>query len=281
MHEKRNIMTYTDPNSLIRIIRKNNVRNVLKKNLFDLKVTTLHSFVDYVISKNVTISEDKTALKDQIFDILPSKREEFANRILDLYTAKALPEEVKEKIKKFKSQWYFPSEKDIEFFETESIKLPDLNTQTLEEDNGVYKVFAQEGILSPLSSISTSTNEKEKFLVINNLKFKSISHYVAYEFNKLYGQMDPVKLYTRMKDIRPEDLDRFNKMLEKDVFTTTKNNLLENAINIKLQQCHIKNLVFSIENLEFEDTFGLEKTEEFYNKYKDKIVLKIHKIPSF
>lgn len=278
MHEKRNIMTYTDPNSLIRIIRKNNVRDVLKKNLFDLKVAALHAFVDYVISKNVTVSEDKTALKDQLFDILPSKRDEFANRILDLYTAKALPEEIKEKIKNFKYQWYFPSEKDIEFFETENIKLPDLeDSKTLDENNDTYKVFAQEGVLSPLSQV-TSTNE---FLVINNLKFKSISHYVAFEVNKLYGQTDPLKLYTRMKDIRPEDLDRFNKMFEKDMVTSTKDTLLENAINIKLQQYHIKNLIFSIENLEFEDNFGLEKTEEFYNKYKDKIVLKIHKIPSF
>jgi hypothetical protein len=93
--------------------------------------------------------------------------------------------------------------------------------------------------------------------------------------------MDPAKLYVRIKDVKTTDLDQFNKMIEKDVFTTTKNKLLEDAINIKLQEYHIKNLVFSLEGLEFEDAFDLEKTEEFYNKYRDKIVLKIHKIPSF
>lgn len=281
LHEKRNIMNYTDPNSLIRIVRKNDIRNVLKKNLFELKVMSLHAFVDYTISKNVTLSEDKTALKDQIFDILPSKREEFANRILDLYSAKALPEEVKEKIKKFRTQWYFPSDKDIEFFETENIKLPELITPTSGESSDTFKVFAQESILSPLLPIVERSSDQEKDLVINNLKFKSISHYIAFEVNKLYGQMDPARLYLRIKDVRPSDLDEFNKMVEKDVFTTTKNKLLEDAINIKLQEYHIKNLVFSLNKLEFEDTFGLEKTEEFYNKYKDKIVLRIHKIPSF
>lgn len=279
LHEKRNIITYTDPNSLIRIVRKNNIRNILKRNLFDLKVTALHAFVDYVISKHVTISEDRTAYKDQIFDILLSKREEFSNRILDLFSAKALPEEVKEKIKKFKSQWYFPSEKDIEFFESENIKLPELSTPISENntDVEVFKVFTHESILSPLPF-----NQKyETNLVINNLSFKSISHYIAFELNKLYGQMDPAKLYIRIKNVRSEDLDKFNKMIEKDVFTTTKNKLLENAIKIKLQEYYIKHLVFSLNNVEFEDTFNLENTGEIFNKYKDKVVLKIQKIPSF
>lgn len=272
LHEKRNIMNYTDPNSLIRIVRKNEVRHVLKKNLFDLKVAALHAFIDFVISKNVTISEDKTALKDQIFDILPTKRDEFANRILDLYSAKALPEEVKDKIKKFKSQWYFPSDKDIEFFETENVKLPEFVTPTTESSNE-FKVYVDNDVLSPLDQSSV--------VVINNLKFKTISHYIAFELNKLYGQMDPNKLYVRIKDVRVEDLDKFNKMIEKDVFTTTKYKLLENAINIKLQEYHIKNLIFSVEDLEFEDNFNLNETTEIYNKYKDKVVLKIHKIPSF
>jgi predicted NAD-dependent protein-ADP-ribosyltransferase YbiA (DUF1768 family) len=272
LHEKRNIMTYTDPNSLIRIVRKNDVRNVLKKNLFDLKVAALHAFVDYIISKNITLSEDKTALKDQIFDILPSKREEFANRILDLYSAKALPEEVKDKIKKFRAQWYFPTDKDIDFFETENLKLPDLTTQNNDENNGKFKVFVED-LLSPLDETS--------ILVINNLKFKTISHYIVFELNKMYGHMDPKKLYIRIKDIKTSDLDQFNKMIEKDVFTVTKNKLLENAINIKLQEYMIKNLIFSVEGLEFEDNFDLDMTQEFYNKYRDKIVLRIQKIPSF
>jgi hypothetical protein len=265
-------MNYTDPNSLIRIIRKNEVRNVLKKNLFELKVTSLHAFVDFAISKNVTASEDKTALKDQIFDILPSKREEFSNRILDLYSAKALPGEIKDKIKHFKGMWYFPSDKDIEFFEMENIKLPELRTEFTDE-NGSFKIYVENDLLSPLDETSA--------VVINNLKFKSVSQFIAFELNKLYGQMDPAKLYVRIKDVKTTDLDQFHNMIEKDVFTTTKNKLLEDAINIKLQEYHIKNLVFSLEGLEFEDAFDLEKTEEFYNKYRDKVVLKIHKIPSF
>jgi predicted NAD-dependent protein-ADP-ribosyltransferase YbiA (DUF1768 family) len=273
LHEKRNIMTYNDPNSLIRIIRKNEVRNVLKRNLFDLKVVALQAFVDYTISKNVTLSEDRTALKDQIFDILPSKREEFANRILDLYSAKALPEEVKEKIKTFKTMWYFPSDKDITFFETENVKLPELQPLTTGDANAKYKVFVNDDILSPMDETSV--------VIINNLKFKSISHYIAFELNKLHGQMDPNKLYIRIKDVKVPDLDQFNKMIEKDVLTTTKNNLLEKAIELKLREYQIKNLVFSIEKLEFEDQFNLDKTGEFYNKYRDKIVLKIQQIPSF
>lgn len=273
LHEKRNIMTYSDPNSLIRVIRKNNVRNVLKKNLFDLKVAALHAFVDYIISKNITLSEDKTALKDQIFDILPSKREEFSNRILDLYSAKALPDEVKDKIKKFRAQWYFPSDKDIEFFETENLKLPELTSQDMDENNETFKVYVENDILSPLDETSV--------MVINNLQFKSISHYIAFELNKIYGQMDPKRLYVRIKDVKTSDLDQFNKLIEKDIFTSTKNKLLETAINIKLQEYIIKNLIFSVEGLEFEDSFDLDMTQEFYNKYRDKIVLRIQKIPSF
>lgn len=272
LHEKRNILNYTDPNSLIRVIRKNEARNVLKRNLFDLKVTSLHAFVDYTISKNATISEDKTALKDQLFDILSTKREEFANRILDLYSAKALPDEVKDKIKKFKTMWYFPSEKDIEFFETENIKLPQIDAEGTTSTES-FKVYIENDILSPLDETS--------IVVINNRKFKSISHFIAFELNKLYGGSDPAKLYVRIKDVKTSDLDQFNKLIEKDVFTTTKNKLLEEAINIKLQEWNVKNLIFGLENLEFEDHYDLDKTEEFYNKYMDKVVLKIQKIPSF
>jgi predicted NAD-dependent protein-ADP-ribosyltransferase YbiA (DUF1768 family) len=192
LHEKRNIIGYTDPNSLIRILRKNEARNVLKINLFELKKVALNSFVDYIISRNVTFSEDKMFLKDQLYDILPSKREEFAGRILDLYSAKALADEVRETIKKYKAQWYFPTEKDIEFFETENVRLPQTNVTTTYEKN-TFKVYYTD-ILSPLDESST--------LVINNLKFKSISHYIAFELNKLYGNMNPEKLYIRMKDIK-------------------------------------------------------------------------------
>ncbi len=273
LHEKRNIMVYTDPNSLIRVVRKNEVRNILKRNLFDLRVAALHAFVDYIISKNVTLSEDKTALKDQLFDILPSKREEFSNRILDLYSAKALPEEVKDKIKKFRTQWYFPPDKDIEFFETENLKLPEFTPQIVEEKSETFKVYVDNDLLSPLDESSV--------LVINNLKFKTISHYMAFELNRIYGQMEPNKLWIRIKDVKTSDLDRFNKLLEQDIFTKTKNKLLENAINIKLGEYVIKNLVFSVEGLEFEDNFDLDMTQKIYNKYRDKVVLKIQKIPSF
>jgi len=274
LHEKRNIVVYNDPNTLIRIIRKNGIRNVLKRNMYDLRVTAFHAIVDYIISKNITLSEDKTALKDQIYDILPSKRDEFANRILDLFSAKALPDDVKEKIKKFKAMWYFPSDKDIEFFEKENVKLPDITSQTsaVKEADMYTYVEVEDNPLSPLD-ISP--------LTVKNLKFKSISHYIAFELNKLYGSTDYNKLYIRMKDLRMADLDQFNKIFEKDTLSSTKNRLLENAINLKLQQYHIKNLLFSIEKLKIEDTFDLNKTNEFYNKYKDKIVLKIQKIPSF
>ncbi|AHL67561.1 hypothetical protein DH26_gp068 [Chloriridovirus anopheles1] len=275
LHEKRNIVNYTDPNSLIRIVRKNEIRSVLKRNLFDLKVAALHAFVDYAISKNVTASEDKTALKDQLFDILPSKRDEFANRILDLYSAKALPEEVKNKIKSFKAKWYFPSDKEIEHFEMENIKLPDLQGggESVVETPGTTNIYAEGNVLSPL--------DDSFVFVVNNLKFKSISQYIAYEINKLYGQMDPKKLYVRIKDVKTSDLDRFNRMLEKDVLSTTKDKLLEEAINIKVQEYDVKNLIFAIANLNFEDAFNLDKTQDLYNKHKKNIVLKIQKIPSF
>lgn len=273
LHEKRNIINYTDPNSLIRIIRKNEVRNVLKKNLFDLKKVALHSFVDHIISMNTMLSEDRMGLKDQIHDILPSKKEEFANRILDLYSAKALAEEVREKIKQYKTRWYFPTDKDIEFFETENVKLPELTIPTYEKNT--FKVYCDNDILSPL--------DESSILTINNFAFKSISHYIAFELNKLHVQTSPAKLYTRMKDIKPEDLEQYNTMIEKDVFTTTKDKLLEDAINIKRQENHIKNLLFCLyfEKIEVDDSFNLDKTEELYNKYKDKTNLSIHKIPSF
>lgn len=271
LHEKRNIMVYTDPNSLIRVVRKNEVRNVLKRNTFDLKVAAFNTFVDYTISKNVTMSEDRTALKDQIFDILPAKREEFANRILDLYSVKALPGEVEDKIKKFKETWYFPSEKDIDYFLSESIKLPEIISESTITP-GVHPVYIENDVLSPL--------DESSFIVVNR-KFKSISHFVAFELHKLYGHLDPSKLYIRIKDVRGPDLDQFNKILEEDIFTSAKNKLLEDAINLKLQDWSIKNLVFSIDKLEFMDEYNLDKTEEFYNKYKDNIVLKIQKIPSF
>jgi len=275
LHEKRNVMSYTDPNSLIRIIRKNNARGVLKKNLAELKNIALHTLVDYIISKSATLSEDKTALKDQIFDILPSKRDEFANRILDLYSAKALPDEVRKKLKSFKSEWYFPSDKDIEFFETEKIKLPEINGPPSPHEQHTFKVYYTD-LLSPLDESSV--------LVINGLKFKSVSQYIAFESNKLYDPKNPGQLYMRMKDIKAADLERHNKILEKDIFATTKNKLLEEAIDIKRQGQLVKNLLFSLcysRKLEFEDSFGLELTEQIYNRHRDRVNLRIHKIPSF
>lgn len=270
LHEKRNLKIYTDPNSLIRVVRKNEVRNILKKNLFDLKIKALNIFTDYAIDRNATLSDEKINLKNQLFNILPSKREDFANRILSLYSVKALPEIIY-KIKQFKSQWYFPSEKDIEFFEQENIKLPLLESEKSLTNTNV-NIFLED-ILSPsdLSSV----------IVINNLEFKSISHYIAFELNKLYGYVDPSKLYVRLKNVKISDLDNFNKMFQRDNFNLSKSKLLEEAITIKLQMYHIKNLVFSIEKVEFNDTFELDETEEIYKKFMNKTVLKIQKIPSF
>lgn len=273
LHEKRNLKIYTDPNSLIRIVRKNEARNILKKNLFDLKVNALNIFTDYAVDRNVTLSDEKTTLKNQLFNILPTKREDFANRILSLYSVKALPEIVSYKIKKFKSQWYFPSEKDIEFFEQEkNIKLPLLESEKTLTTTNINIFF--EDILSPTDTSSV--------IVINNLEFKSISHYIAFQLNKkLYGYVDPSKLYVRLKNVKISDLDNFNKMFQKDNFNLTKNKLLEESITIKLQMYHIKHLIFSIEKAEFNDIFELDETEEIYKKFMNKTVLKIQKIPSF
>jgi predicted NAD-dependent protein-ADP-ribosyltransferase YbiA (DUF1768 family) len=270
MHEKRNVVNYTDPNSLIRVVRKNEIRNVLKLNMFTLRIEALRIFVDYAISKNVTLSEDKTALKDQLFDILPSKRDEFANRILDLYSVKALPEEIRNQIKKFRSMWYFPSEKDIEFFETENVRLPNIKM-----DSGtinIIYIYVENDPLSPLF---------EQQFTVKNMRFNTISHYIAFELNKLIGHLDPDRLYIRIKDVRVVDLDRFNKMFEQDTLDINKNELLEKAIGFKLRDNLIKNLLFIVRDIQFEDLFELDKTEELYQKYKDKIVLKMHKIPSF
>jgi hypothetical protein len=64
------------------------------------------------------------------------------------------------------------------------------------------------------------------------LEFKSISHFIAFELNKLYGYVDPLKLYIRIKNVKGVDLDNFNKMFQTDNFTITKNKLLE-EYNIK------------------------------------------------
>lgn len=271
LHEKRNIMHYVDPNALIRIIRKNEIKTVLKKNNYDLKSEALKAFVDYTISKNVTLSEDRTALKDQLFDILPSKRDEFADRILNLFSVNELPEDIKGKIKAFKNKLYFPTDKEIDYFVNEKIKLPTISSQS-----GVVEtmnVYTEEDVLSP-------TDESAMFKV-DQRKFKSISQYIAFKLNMLYGNVDANKLYIRIRDVKTSDLDRFNNLMETDSMSTTKNKLLDKAISIKATNYDIKHLLFSIQNLTVEDAYNLDQTQELYKKYKDTNVLKIRNIPSF
>lgn len=272
LHEKRNIMHYVDPNSLIRIIRKNEIKTVLKKNNYDLKSEALKAFVDYAISKNVTLSEDRTALKDQFFDILQSKRDEFADRILNLFSVNELPDEIKAKIKAFKNRFYFPTDKEIDYFVNEKIKLPGPNSQP----EGVVQtinVYPDEDILSPTDGSAMFT--------VNRREFTSISQYIAFELHMLGGNTDANKLHIRIRDVKTSDLDQFNKLMETDVMSTTKNKLLEKAISIKATNYDIKNLLFSIQNLTVEDTYNLDETQKLYRKYKDTNVLKIHTIPSF
>lgn len=281
LHEKRNILDYKDPNSLIRVVRKNEIRNVLKKNVFDLRIKALQAFIDYTINKNIISVDQQSRLKEQLFEIPISKREDFATRILQLYAAKALPEEIRTHIKNFKSQWYFPSEQEIQDFEAEHVKLPDLqpeNTETFDS----YTVQIND-ILSPLDesaeltiSKSGEANRRSAFT------FKSISQFVAFELFLLQsGSKDVQRSYAQIKNVKSADLDSFIRMLEQDLFKEKKNKLLADAINYKLQLEDIKTLVYLTKQIQIKDEFNLDNTTEVYQKYKEKIVLPIRKIHSF
>jgi predicted NAD-dependent protein-ADP-ribosyltransferase YbiA (DUF1768 family) len=274
LNKKRNIVNYEDPNSLIRIVRKNMVQNILKKNMFDLKNESLRIFVEYLISKNSTLSEDKSKYNEQLSNIIMSKREEMANRIVDMYSAKALPQEVMARIKSLKSTMYFPTDSEIRFFEGENVKVPmtDVSSRVLEKTVDkpvVVESNNTDDILSPMHFCA---------LTIDGRQFTSISQYAAFQVNRLYVTNDN-DLYARIKNVKIGDLDRFNKMVEKD--HSLKNKLLEIAINFKIKEYHVKNLLFSIKKLNFVDNFDLKKTQYFYDKYRDKIILKIDKVKSF
>lgn len=282
LHEKRNVVTYTDPNSLIRAIRKSNVRSVLKKNTDDFKMEALLQFTTYIISKNNTLSVDKTRYIDEIVNILKSKREAFADRVTDLYGAKALPGEVMYKIKQFKSQLYFPSAEQIAFFESENVRVPVQAANTVGRKSGARSyatadsdrkdtVFVVENdLLSPSS---------QRDLTMAGYKFTSIAHYTAFEMAKMYyGNW--TELYTRIKNLKLYDMDAFVEDLEK-IHWSTKPLLLEKAIVSKLQIEYIKNLMFSVESLTIHDRYGLETASKLYEKHKDRSVVKIPKILSF
>lgn len=273
LHEKRNILNYKDPNSLIRVVRKNEIRNVLKKNAFDLRIKALQAFIDYTINKNIISVDQQSRLKEQLFEIPSSKREDFATRILQLYAAKALPEEIRTHIRNFKSQWYFPSEQEIQDFEAEHVKLPDLqpeNTETFDS----YTVQIND-FLSPL-------DESAELTVKQHFTFKSISQFVAFELFLLQSESKDVqRSYAQIKNVKSTDLDSFIRMLEQDLFKEKKNKLLEDAINYKLQLLDIKTLVYLTKQINIKDEFDLDNTTEVYQKYKEKIVLPIRQIHSF
>lgn len=290
LHEKRNILDYKDPNSLIRVVRKNEIRHVLKKNVFDLRIKALQAFIDYTINKNIISVDQQSRLKEQLFEIPISKREDFATRILQLYAAKALPEEVRTHIKNFKSQWYFPSEQEIQDFEAEHVKLPDLqpeNTETFDS----YTVQIND-VLSPLDESAELTISKSggsnvgeanrRSAVKQHFTFKSISQFVAFELFFLQsGSKDVQRSYAQIKNVKSADLDSFIRMFEQDLFKEKKNKLLADAINYKLQLLDIKTLVYLTKQIKIKDEFNLDNTTEVYQKYKEKIVLPIRQIHSF
>ncbi|ABF82143.1 hypothetical protein MIV113L [Invertebrate iridescent virus 3] len=278
LHEKRNIMVYTDPNALIRIVRKNTIRAVLAKNLLELRVAALNAFVDYAISKNVVRSEDKSRLKDQLFDIELGKRNDFSKRILDLFEAKALPDEIKNVIKKFKAQWYFPRDDEIEHFERETVKIPvpqaTTTQQATAEPAETYTVsYDSDSVLSPL--------RRTQALNLNMLLFPTISHFIAFEVNKKYELTSIRGLYDTIKKIPIRTLDAWSKTHEQQTMEQRKLLLLEEAITHKLMDYSVKHLVWAIRDLKFEDKYNPDETTQIYRKYMDKINLRIQKIPSF
>lgn len=276
LHEKRNIVNYSDPNSLIRIVRKNEIRNVLRKNTFDFKNYALAQFVNYTVAKNNTLSVDKTRYIDALPNMLMSKRERFADRVVDLYSARALPVDLMNKIHKYRSERFFPTTEQIEFFETEKVKVPNMLVveRNTANDDSIYAVKNDRSdVLSPMHQFP---------LTLSNRTFPSISHYTAYELVRQlhYGRLRNNDLYKRLKNVRLSDLDDFVSMAEK-VHKSDKNMLLEKAIVAKLKNNHIKNLLFSVQTLSIHDDYGLEDTQKFYDAHKDKVILETRKISSF
>jgi predicted NAD-dependent protein-ADP-ribosyltransferase YbiA (DUF1768 family) len=271
IHEKRNISTYIDPNSLIRIIRKNEIRNILKINLLVLKTEALKIFTSYIVGKESTLSEDSLLLFEQLYQIDLSKREEFSSRILNLYSIRRLPTSVQEKIKLFKAKLYFPSTADIDRFEQEHVKLDYEMDNQITQTQQTNKYFITDGPLSPL-------NEDIPFEIIDT--FPSISKYVSYKVNMLYSTASPKDMYEKILRTKPKDLTQLNSIIKKDFFTSHRDKLLAKAIEIKSKDNHIKNLLFNIESLTIKDSFHLDKTSDFYMKYIPTIDIAVKPITS-
>jgi predicted NAD-dependent protein-ADP-ribosyltransferase YbiA (DUF1768 family) len=272
LHKKRNVMDYTDPNALIRIVRKNTIKSVLKLNSTKLRYNALSAFADYIVSKDVTLSEQESAdIKIQLVNITVSKQEAFTKRIMDLYSARALPEEVRRAIKNFRSAWYFPTEAEIEAFETESVKLPKLPTHTDRRASTDQTVNVNgDDVLSPTYTCA---------IVVHDSVFPSISHYMAFELSGVFDPTDPQANYNNIVRSRLTNLTGFGGSLT-PFLEARKSVFLEQAISVKSKDYRIKTLLYSVKELTFKDEFDLGETQQFYEAHKDNDVLIIRSLSS-
>jgi predicted NAD-dependent protein-ADP-ribosyltransferase YbiA (DUF1768 family) len=216
--KKELVEAIDNPESLVYVVRKNNLSILRKRQLTKKEYMVLDMYCEYTLEKNFPeLPREKytQAIQQQYAKFGWHAKLELAKKIYDLYEKGMFSERLSTNIDKVLSDIKVPSEEDIreaEAYEVDVTRIENINDFPYEKPSGEPIKIYDDITKNESKFGSFSTNDYSKFIKIDDNMYPTITHYLytvlmANLFN--IGSIKNAYTYIIADEKAPVNLKRF------------------------------------------------------------------------
>lgn len=259
IHKKLGVDYTTNPNTLIRLVRKKNIRRIYNMNMGKLKYALYEEFIQYHTHLYPDTYDKLLRIKADKETISFSETVKLVERIYNLYKEKQLPTNLLQIMDKRNNDFYIPTEKEMTAFEQDVFLLypgPDIDDET---STTIANTTEQLYITKEMHSSPYAVDH----ITINKISFPTVVHYYVYNviISEMKSKKDPKKILKTLFQYRTEELPlkleewlattrkiRLEKLVNSTIYIFFKNDYHQHLLlatgneSIQIEPCIITNL---------------------------------------
>jgi predicted NAD-dependent protein-ADP-ribosyltransferase YbiA (DUF1768 family) len=279
IHKKRKVDYTTNPNALIRLVRRQNVRRVMNQNINKLKEYLYTKFIESIKHAHpaVVYERDEIIAREKI-DINFKKTVDFVGRIYALFNNNAIFRDEQVAIRE---KFFIMTEEEILKYETEIFPLhPCVGKKNCVSEPAHSDAAVNEQILD-VNTIATFNPYAVNYITISGFEFPTLIHYCIFKgiLNESF-RLKPKQVYEKIMGHRAEQIvSVFKTWREKN--RLTKIEILLDQTLRKFFQGDLQHLLLSTKECQLKiDCPWFPKLEEKLMDFRKTLQPRIYKISS-
>lgn len=205
IHKQRNVDFTTNPTSLIKLVRRQNIRKCFQINENKVKYIIYDLFIQYYKHLHPAKLYERDQIIIQEKETIPLKiTNMFIQRMWSLYKDNQLPQPLTNQIKDKIKAIYLPSDEEISKYEKEIFPMhPGQEKQEIKVVDIIERNSGDTWIIPKSSILSCFSNDD---CIINNYCFKTIIHYCVFKLILSEKNVTESKVHQKIHSLKIEEL---------------------------------------------------------------------------